>query len=86
MASQKRKGKEITMEKLMIAVTNEQTERSKARSEAIESLEYNPMCYNCKNFNNTCNGSKNKIYDGCIYKVIDDKKPSIYVQIYKKIK
>lgn len=74
------------MKKLLIVVTNEQAKKSRARRETIEALEYNPMCYNCKNFNSTCNGSKNKIYDGCIYKIVDDTKESIYTQIYKNIK
>lgn len=37
------------MEKYIMVVTDEQIKRSKARRKAIETLEYNPMCYNCKN-------------------------------------
>ena len=74
------------MEKYIMVATNEQIERSRARRKAIEELKYNPMCYNCKNFKNSCEGSKNKIYIGCIYKEIDQSKPSIYAQIAEQVK
>ena len=48
------------MEKYIMVVTNEQIERSKARKKAIEALEYNPMCYNCKNFENLAKGQQIK--------------------------
>ena len=73
-------------EKYTIVLTDEQIERNKARRKAIEELEYNPMCYNCKNFKNSCEGSKNKIYRGCIYKEIDQSKKSIYIQILEQVK
>lgn len=69
------------MEKYIMVVTDEQIERSKARRKAVESLEYNPMCYNCKNFGKSCKGSTNKIYSGCVYKEVDKSKKSIYAQI-----
>ena len=74
------------MEKYIIIVTPKQVERSKACRQAIESLEYNPMCYTCKNFGKSCKGSTNKIYSGCIYKEVDESKPSIYVQIAEQVK
>ena len=74
------------MEKYIMVVTDEQIERSKARRKAIESLEYNPMCYNCKSFGKSCKGSKNKIYSGCIYKEVDKSKKSIYSQILEQVK
>ena len=67
-------------------LTDEQIERSKARRKAIETLEYNPMCYNCKSLGKSCKGSKNKVYSGCIYKEIDKSKPSIYAQIAEQVK
>lgn len=74
------------MEKYIVVATDEQTERSKARRKVIESLEYNPMCYNCKSFGKSCKGSTNKVYSGCIYKEVDESKPSIYEQIAEKVK
>jgi hypothetical protein len=74
------------MEKYIMVATNEQIERSKARRKAIETLEYNPMCYNCKNFEKSCKGSMNKIYSGCVYREVDESKPSIYAQIEERIK
>ena len=74
------------MEKYIMVVTDEQVERSKARRKAIEALEYNTMCYNCKNFGKFCKGSTNKIYSGCIYKEVDKSKKSIYAQILEKVK
>lgn len=74
------------MEKYIMVATNEQIERSKARRKAIETLEYNPMCYNCKSFGNSCKGSTNKIYSGCVHREFDESKPSIYAQIEERIK
>lgn len=74
------------MEKYIMVVTNEQIERSKARKKAIEALEYNPMCYNCKSFEKSCKGSTNKVYSGCAYKEVGESKPSIYAQIAEQIK
>lgn len=74
------------MEKYIIVATNEQIERSKVRRKAIETLEYNQMCYNCKNFGKSCKGSKNKVYSGCIHKEIDESKPSIYAKIAEQVK
>lgn len=74
------------MEKYIMIVTPEQAERSKARRKAIDELKYNPMCYNCKSFGMSCNGSVNKVYTGCIYKEVDESKPSIYAQIAEQVK
>lgn len=74
------------MEKYIMVATDEQIERSKARKKAIEALEYNPMCYNCKSFGKSCKGSTNKIYSGCIYREVDQSKKSIYVQILEHMK
>lgn len=74
------------MEKYIMVVTDEQIERSKARRKAVEALEYNPMCYNCKNFWKSCKGSTNKIYSGCVYKEVDKSKKSIYAQILEQVK
>ena len=74
------------MEKYIMIVTPEQVERRKARRKAIESLEYNPMCYNCKSFGKSCKGSTNKAYSGCIYKEVDKSKKSIYAQILEQVK
>ena len=45
------------MKKFEISLTDEQIARSKARQKAIDELEYNPMCYDCKKFKNSCKGS-----------------------------
>lgn len=74
------------MEKYTMVLTNEEIERSKARRKAIEALEYNPMCYDCKSFGRSCKGVKNKIYSGCVYKEIDQSKKSIYTQILEQVK
>lgn len=74
------------MEKYIMVATNEQIERSKARRKAIETLEYNPMCYNFKSFGKSCKGSTNKVYSGCVYKEVDESKQSIYTQILEQVK
>ena len=74
------------MGKYIMVETNEQIERSKARRKAIEALEYKPMCYNCKSFGKSCKGSTNKVYSGCVYKEVDESKPSIYTQILQQVK
>lgn len=52
----------------------------------INSLEYNPMCYNCKlKASGECNGTKDKVYTNCIHKETDEKQQSIYVQIYREV-
>lgn len=75
----------LNMEKYIMVATNEQIERSKARRKAIESLEYNPMCYNCKKFKNGCPGEEKKLYSGCVFKELDITQKSIYAQINEKI-
>lgn len=64
-----------------IVLSEEQTKRAEARKKAIEALKYNPMCYNCKKFKNSCDGEKKKLYSGCIYREVDPSKPSIYSQL-----
>nr|DAI76475.1 MAG TPA: hypothetical protein [Caudoviricetes sp.]DAL49415.1 MAG TPA_asm: hypothetical protein [Caudoviricetes sp.]DAW00870.1 MAG TPA: hypothetical protein [Caudoviricetes sp.] len=86
MADQKTKARFLNMEKYIMVATNEQIERSKARRKVIEALEYNPMCYNCKSFGKSCKGSTNKVYSGCVYKEVDESKPSIYTQILEQVK
>lgn len=39
-----------------------------------------------KKIKKSCNGSKNKVYSGCIYKEVDKSKKSIYAQILEKVK
>lgn len=73
------------MEKLIIIQDKAMEERSKARKEAIDNLEYNPICYNCKSFKNGCTGTKNKVYSGCVYREVDESKKSIYQQINESI-
>lgn len=73
-------------EKYTMILTDEQIAISKARRNAIAALEFNPMCYDCKNFKNSCEGSKNKVYSGCIYKEVDQSKKSIYIQILEQVK
>jgi len=53
------------MEKYIMVATDEQIERSKARRKAIDSMEYNPMCYKRKSFGKFCKVSTNKVYSGC---------------------
>lgn len=86
MADHNEESEVVSMEKYIMIVTPEQLERSKARRKAIDELKYNPMCYNCKSFGKSCNGSVNKIYTGCIYKEVDESKPSIYAQIAEQVK
>lgn len=73
------------MEKYTMILTDEQIERIKARKKAIDGLEYNPICYNCMNFEKSCSGTKNKVYSGCIYREVCEDKPSIYAQIINQI-
>lgn len=69
------------MEAYTMVLTDEQIARRKAWRKAIDALEFNPICYNCKSFKKSCKGSKNKIYSGCVYKEVDGSKMSIYAQI-----
>jgi hypothetical protein len=58
-------------------LTPEQEQRRKDSKQAIESLKYNPMCYNCKKLCAGCNGTVEKVWNGCIwYKKADF--PSVY--------
>lgn len=41
-----------------MTLTPEQEQRRKDSKQAIESLKYNPMCYNCKKLCAGCNGIK----------------------------
>ena len=47
-------------------LTPEQEQRRKDSKQAIESLKYNPMCYSCKKLCAECNGTIEKLWDGCI--------------------
>lgn len=47
-------------------LTPEQEQRREDSKQAIESLKYNPMCYSCKKLCAECNGTIEKLWDGCI--------------------
>ena len=58
-------------------LTPEQEQRRKDSKQALESLKYNPMCYGCKELCAGCNGTAEKVWNGCIwYKKSDF--PSVY--------
>ena len=58
-------------------LTPEQEQRRKDSKQALESLKYNPMCYDCKKLCTGCNGTVKKLWSGCIwYKKSDF--PSVY--------
>ena len=77
------KGKD--MEKSIFILSPEQEARRKARIKAIEELEYNPMCYNCKKFKSECQGEEKKLYSGCVYREVDSTKKSIYAKIIGRL-
>ena len=60
-----------------IILTPEQEQRRKGSKQALESLKYNPICYNCKKFCCECNGTTCKVWDGCVYKEKGES-PSVY--------
>jgi hypothetical protein len=60
-----------------IILTPEQEQRRKDSKQALESLKYNPICYNCKKFCCECNGTTCKVWDGCVYKEKGES-PSVY--------
>lgn len=60
-----------------IILTPEQEQRRKDSKQALESLKYNPICYNCKKFCCECNGTTCKVWDGCVYKEKGEN-PSVY--------
>lgn len=64
------------MEYVMV-LTPEQEQRRSETKQALESLEFNPICYNCKKFCCECNGTTCKVWDGCIYKEKGES-PSVY--------
>lgn len=49
-------------------LTPEQEYRRSNTKKALESLKFNPICYNCKKFCSECEGTTCKVWDGCIYK------------------
>lgn len=59
-------------------LTPEQEQRRKDSKQALESLKCNEMCYSCKSFCSSCEGTKNKVYSGCIRTEKVDGFPSIY--------
>ena len=60
-----------------IILTPEQEQRRKDSKQVLESLKYNPICYNCKKFCCECNGTTCKVWDGCVYKEKGES-PSVY--------
>jgi hypothetical protein len=63
-----------------IILTPEQEQRRKDSKQALESLKYNPICYNCKKFCCECNGTTCKVCDGCVYKEKGES-PSVYALV-----
>jgi len=59
-------------------LTSEQEQRRKESKQALKSLKYNEMCYSCKSFCSGCEGTRNKVYSGCIRTEKADGFPSIY--------
>lgn len=55
------------MEYVMV-LTPEQEQRRSETKKTLESLKFNPICYNCKKFCSECEGTTCKVWDGCIYK------------------
>lgn len=58
-------------------LTPEQIQESKEKVQALDSLKYNTMCYDCEKFLNGCGGTVTKVWDGCIWHEKADF-PSIY--------
>ena len=55
------------MEYVMVLTPEQEQKRSETK-QALESLKFNPICYNCKKFCSECDGTTCKVWDGCIYK------------------
>lgn len=51
-----------------IILTPEQEYRRSETKKNLESLKFNPICYNCKKFCGECEGTTCKVWDGCVYK------------------
>ena len=51
-----------------IILTPEQEYRRSETKKNLESLKFNPICYNCKKFCSECEGTTCKVWSGCIYK------------------
>lgn len=63
-----------------IIITAEQEQARKERAQAIESLKFNSMCYDCNELCAGCNGTTEKLWSGCIwYKKADF--PSVYALV-----
>lgn len=60
-----------------IILTSEKEKEVKERKQIIDSLKYNPICYNCKKFCSECDGTVCKVWDGCVYKEKGEN-PSVY--------
>lgn len=58
-------------------LTPEQEQRRKDSKQALESLKYNPMCYGCKKLCAECDGTIEKLWNGCIWYEKTDF-PSVY--------
>lgn len=60
-----------------IILTPEQEYRRSETKKNLESLKFNPICYNCKKFCGECEGTTCKVWDGCVYKEKGEN-PSVY--------
>ncbi len=60
-----------------IILTPEQEYRRSETKKNLESLKFNPICYNCKKFCGECEGTTCKVWDGCVYKEKGEI-PSVY--------
>ena len=49
-------------------LTPEQEQKRKDAMQALDSLTYNTMCYDCKALHKSCAGTTSKLYSGCAYK------------------
>lgn len=60
-----------------IILTPEQEYRRSETKKNLESLKFNPICYNCKKFCGECERTTCKVWDGCVYKEKGEN-PSVY--------
>lgn len=60
-----------------IILTPEQEYRRSETKKNLESLKFNPICYNCKKFCGECEGTTCKVWDDCVYKEKGEN-PSVY--------
>lgn len=49
-----------------VVLTKEQEQRRNEAKQALDSLKYNPLCYNCKKFCAGCAGTTCKTWTGCV--------------------